>query len=143
MKIKRDLSLISIALLILLSTQFCFVKITTQSIPYSWCLQVYNSTPSKGRLCAFEFHGKRFVKYLEGIAGDEVENRSGDIYINGKFVGRCSKSSNLSPIESTKIPDGYVFVAGSHEKSFDSRYVEFGLIKTSDLRGRVWPIARI
>ena len=38
------------------------------------------------------------------------------------------------------IPEGMVFVAGTHSDSFDSRYKEFGFVPLETVRGQVWPL---
>ncbi len=141
----RTLSILGVSFcaLMFFSTQICFVEIITPSIPYKWCVQLYNIKPEKGCLCAFDFHGKRFIKYLVGISGDKIENKNGRIYINGRFVAECKQSPKLQSIRCTKISDGYVFVVGTHTSSLDSRYEQFGLIKESQLRGKVWPLVKL
>jgi type IV secretory pathway protease TraF len=56
-------------------------------------------------------------------------------------IGRPKKQSKdgriLTPIKPKVIPKGMVFVSGEHERSFDSRYEELGLIPTKNLQGRL------
>ncbi|MDR2107641.1 MAG: S26 family signal peptidase [Holosporaceae bacterium] len=40
------------------------------------------------------------------------------------------------------MPEGYAFVAGSHQYSFDSRYKEFGFVDLKDIRGRAIGICK-
>lgn len=42
----------------------------------------------------------------------------------------------LNPLEISIVPEGCVFVAGEHPRSFDSRYQEFGLVHQSHVMGR-------
>jgi conjugal transfer pilin signal peptidase TrbI len=109
---------------------------TSESVPYRFCLQLYHLEPRKGDLCVLKFGDADFVKYLVGVAGDKVANFSGGIYVDYKKIGNINTKSNLTPIEGCVIPEGYVFVAGTHVNSFDSRYKEFGLVKVEQLRGR-------
>jgi conjugal transfer pilin signal peptidase TrbI len=105
-------------------------------------LQVYHLKPEKGDLCAFNFVGFRFLKYIVGTAGDEIRNLNGVIYVGLTKVGKATKTKLLTPIEDGVVPEGYIFAAGTHPESFDSRYQEFGLVKTSDIRGKVFGVLR-
>lgn len=140
-------SIVYLILLGALVTQVKLIHLTSESLPYEFCLQFHNIRPKKGDLCVFNFEprvkskdGKKisltFVKYLVGESGDEVNRIENSIYVNSKLVGKIKKVKGLNPVESSVIPKGYVFVAGTHEDSLDSRYKEFGFIKKSDIKGR-------
>lgn len=122
-------------------TQIKIIFLNSDSIPYKICLQVYNLKPKKDSLCAFNFKGRTFVKYLVGTAGDEVKYVGKVIYVGLTRVGEAKTTDLLSPTSEGKIPEGYVFVAGTHEDSFDSRYKEFGLIASDAITGVV-PLMR-
>jgi conjugal transfer pilin signal peptidase TrbI len=77
-----------------------------------------------------------FVKYLVGKSGDVVKKVDDKVYVNSELIGSVKNNEGLAPIEGGVIPEGYVFVAGTHADSLDSRYKEFGLIKESELKGR-------
>lgn len=126
----------------LLISQICVVFLSSESIPYRLCLQVYNIKPEVGDICVFNYKGKKFLKYLVGTAGDEIRNINNNIYVGDFVIGKAEKNAILTPINNGKIPKGYVFVAGTHKKSFDSRYKEFGLIKESDLRGKAYGLIK-
>ncbi len=134
--------IIEVILLILIVSQICIVFTTSPSVPYSVCLLVYNLKPQKGDLCAFKFKDRRFIKYILGKAGDRISNIQGTIYIGSNKVGKVRNVNNLTPINEGIIPDGYMFVAGTHPDSFDSRYKEFGLIRKANLEGKVYGIVR-
>ncbi len=129
-------------LLILLATQISIVLVTSPSIPYRLCLQVYNLKPRVGDICVFNFKGRKFLKYLVGTAGDQIKNVNNNIYVGNSKVGYAETNSIITPINNGIIPEGYVFVVGTHEKSFDSRYKEFGLVKIEDIRGRAFGLMR-
>lgn len=90
------------------------------------------------------------VKRVIGIPGDEIDFRSGAVYINGKleegytFKGETFGESGLkAPFI---VPDNKVFVLGDNrEYSMDSRVL--GFIDYSQLKGKVlfrfFPISRI
>lgn len=137
-----------VILLVILVTQVKLVYLTSESIPYKYCVQFYNIKPEKGDLCVFDYYPKgktrkeskesrfTFIKYIAGVEGDYVKREGNKIYVNEKLIGEAKGESELHPIDSKKIPKGYVFVRGTHKDSLDSRYEEFGLIKEENLRGK-------
>ncbi len=125
-----------------LCSQICIIKTTSDSIPYSWCLQVYNLKPKKGDLCVFNFKGRKFLKYIAGTEGDEIQCIGKAVYVGDNRIGICKETGFLTPTRERKVPKGYVFVAGTHPDSFDSRYEEFGLIKESDVEGKAFGLVK-
>lgn len=129
---------------VVMLTQMRVLEITSRSLPYKSCVQFYYIKPKVGDLCVVEYKtqdGKTqtLVKYLVGTAGDPVTMWKGDIFVNYKrYVGKPN-NRRLTAIchegAEVKIPEGYVFVAGTHEDSLDSRYKEFGFVKVSDIQG--------
>lgn len=128
--------------LALLASQLCVIFITTNSIPYSVCLQMRHMTPQKYDLCAFMYKGHKFIKYIIGMEGDKIINLADAIYVDGFRVGKAERTNQLTPLDDCTIPKGYVFVAGRHPKSLDSRYKEFGLVKFLDLEGKVFGLVK-
>lgn len=126
----------------LVASPLCVVFITTNSIPYSICLQMRCITPQKYDLCAFTYKGHKFIKYIIGTEGDKVINLADAIYVGGFRVGKAERTNQLTPLSDCKIPKGYVFVSGRHPKSLDSRYREFGFVKISDLEGKVFGLVK-
>ena len=52
------------------------------------------------------------------------------------LLEKTSDGKPLTPISATSVPEGYVFVAGDHPNSFDSRYEEFGLVPIEKIWGK-------
>lgn len=93
------------------------------------------------------------IKKVAGMAGDELfYDKEGNLWVSALWTGRAcpgapvkigkqKKSAKdgrrLNPIKPGVIPTGKVFVVGDHERSFDSRYAELGLIPETDLQGRL------
>ena len=123
-----------------LVTQMKIIVLNSESVPFRVCVQVYNLKPEKGELCAFNFKGQTFVKYMVGVAGDEIKNFKGTIYVGTTKVGKAKRTKLLSPIPEGKIPEGYVFMAGTHPDSLDSRYKEVGLIPVADIKGKAFGV---
>ena len=134
---------------VVMLTQMRVLEITSRSVPYKSCIQFYHIKPKVGDLCVVEYKtqdGKTqtLVKYLAGTAGETVTMWNGDIFVNHKrYIGKPN-NRRLMPIcfegEEVTIPEGYVFVAGTHEDSLDSRYKEFGFVKVSDIKGKAMPL---
>lgn len=84
-----------------------------------------------------------YIKQIVGQAGDEIEvDENRNVSVAGKLIGQAKKRARtgrpVAPIASGIIPQGYVFVAGLHKDSHDSRYAEIGLINISSLLGKLW-----
>lgn len=138
---KRVYVIIYIVILCILITQIKIIYVSSESIPYRYCLQIYNIQPKKGCLCAIEVDGKTIVKYISGVEGDYVHSVSLSngiyMYVNNHKIGRVIHNENVSILSNVIIPTNKVFVSGTHAYSFDSRYKEFGLIDKSKLNGLV------
>ena len=84
-----------------------------------------------------------FSKYIAGISGDYIRIENNKIYINNKEKGNIFKVDELN----NKLPqlkekeyivkEDEVFVLGTNDKSFDSRY--YGCIKKSDVIYKLVP----
>lgn len=84
-----------------------------------------------------------FSKYIAGISGDYIRIENNKIYINDKEKGNIFKVDGLN----NKLPQlkekkyivkvNEVFVLGTNDKSFDSRY--YGCIKKSDVIYKLVP----
>ena len=102
-------------------------------------------SPQKGSYTCVHspWYGGTVVKKIVGVAGDTLSyDIEGNLWVGCNLkVGKPKKKSKdgkiLTPIEAGVIPKGMVFVAGNHERSFDSRYQELGLIPERDLQGKV------
>ena len=101
-----------------------------------------------GSIVAFAFDGSQWgfpagtpwAKRVVGIAGETVQVAGDAVLVGGRPVAMLHQpmmeSQRLSAASEGVIPQGYLFVAGEHERSFDSRYREFGLIPVSAVFGR-------
>lgn len=88
---------------------------------------------------------QKIVKKIIGVAGDFIWfNQQWECFVDenrvGSFERVASDGRPLTPIESQTIPEGRVFLYGPHSRSFDSRYQELGLVRSSDLQGKVIPL---
>ena len=100
-----------------------------------------------GSTVAFSFDGSRWgfpagtpwAKRVAGVAGETVQIRGGAVLVGSRPVatlhGPTMARRRLSPAAEGMIPEGYLFVTGEHERSFDSRYHEFGLVPVASVFG--------
>ena len=88
--------------------------------------------------------GETIVKMVAGVAGDIVEIQNGIVKINGRyldtvFYGVKKKSVPKTHWDTTyTINEGELFLYGTGEKSYDSRY--WGVFPKSRIIGVVRPI---
>lgn len=90
-----------------------------------------------------EFPGQNIIKKVEGVPGDKIELISEGLKIKGKVFPlqlTTKGGKSLTPNESITIPENHYFVAGTNFKSYDSRYEEFGLVHSSQIKEQVWPL---
>ncbi len=143
------------ALMTFLKDHVCLLYSTTASLPHRTFLKLKRMSPQKDGYTCFDspWYGGNVVKKIVGVAGDRiVYDLEGNLWIKpprtarrqarpGLKVGTQKKQAKdgrpLTPIKPGIIPRGMVFVMGSHERSFDSRYEEMGLIPLHALQGRV------
>ncbi len=137
--------LVVFALIAWLKDHVCLLYSATDSLPYRTFLKLKNLEPRLGDYTCIEspWYGGTLVKKLIGTAGDAVTyDEAGNLWINRQLrVGKPQKQAKdgrvLTPLEEGIIPKGKVFVMGDHERSFDSRYEELGLVPEQALQGRV------
>ena len=85
-----------------------------------------------------------FSKYVAGISGDYIRIENNKIYVNNKEKGNIFKVDGLNnrlPQLKEKeyiVKEDEVFVLGTNDKSFDSRY--YGCIKKSDVIYKLVPL---
>lgn len=87
---------------------------------------------------------KTVGKIIAGKPGDQISFFYDTIYVNDTEIGRIqtvSKSGKFyHPISEGKISEDHYFVYTPHPESFDSRYEEFGLIKTEWIKEVLCPL---
>lgn len=131
-------------------SQFAFLAVkVTNSIDGKLFVIWVGEQPKKYDLVMFKAKKKlvdvvgmeQWTKSVCGVAGDVVTHKGRTVFVNDKKVGEAiirSKlySKDMELIDDMVIPKGYVFVCGTHEKSFDSRYKLVGLVDEKTFIGR-------
>ena len=94
--------------------------------------------PPKGNLYP---ENMQFGKYIAGSSGDVVTIEDRHFFINGHSIGYAfSNATSGKPLEMSEpgvIPEGYYFMWGEHEQSYDSRYADIGWIDEGSIVGRL------
>lgn len=102
--------------------------------------------PQRGDIIVFksdlvQANGKEkdLVKRVIGVPGDHLKITNGDVYINGKLQNEPYIHGQKTEGEiDTTIPKGYIFAMGDNRgNSMDSRDPEVGIVKESDIMGKV------
>ncbi len=99
--------------------------------------------PSRGDLVVFEHDGQLILKRVIAVAGDKIQGRDNQIFVNGSLVNEPyvehigPPHGPLATFGPVTVPTKKVFVAGDNrDYSLDSRTSEFGLVATADIKGR-------
>lgn len=118
----------------------------TESVSYRWFVG-FNIHEIKRNMNVALHHPRAeylLIKQVVGFPGDEIKICKGHVIINGKNCGIPLEKSDTgltyTAIQEGFIPEGYFYVYSSHEKSFDSRYAEFGLVQATQMEKELWPL---
>jgi conjugal transfer pilin signal peptidase TrbI len=146
----------SIPCLILLVIGYKFsdlriIKAESESLPYSYFLDYGEREFNKddyvlieGLVTKYFDADTLFVKQVKGMPTATIANHKSEVFVDHKLVGDCLTETlngeKLTKIALTEIPEDCAFVAGSHERSFDSRYEEFGVVPVSNITRKVIPL---
>lgn len=83
------------------------------------------------------------IKQIMCVEGDHLSRLANTFFCNGKKVA-VTKSTSRAGAELPQfyfdgnIPAGFIFVAGRHKDSYDSRY--FGLLKKEEVQTVAYPL---
>lgn len=81
-----------------------------------------------------------FVKRVVGVAGDRVEQRDGEIVVNGNVIEGLRRDHHQDDLGPWTVDPGHVFVVGDNlDNSADSRRDAFGQVPVASIIGRVEP----
>lgn len=113
------------------------------------------SNIKRGDIISFYYADTKYlIKRVIGLPGEYIEFKDNMLYIDGKEVKEeylknvTTEKFSLADLNVSKIPnDMYLVLGDNREDSLDSRDPKVGLIKKSDIVGKVrfkiWPINQI
>ena len=120
------------------------LKSTTNSMPEHYFVHFPHVKPKRGDITLVynTFYQGNLIKRIIGEEGDKISyDKQGEIWVENKRVGKVYPATRdgrpLQPIRPVIIPKGYVFLYAPHPRSFDSRYMEVGLVHRHQLQGRL------
>lgn len=144
--------------MIFLFTVKCFIFLSprilinrSKSLPQRFFLCVKSQKIERGSIVTFWKKGSLIPQYdltkiVAGLPGDHITFQDGNIWVEGQMIGplypQTKAGEALTPLKSTIIPKGFVFLKGTHPFSLDSRYEEFGLVSVNDIQGCCWGFGR-
>ena len=97
--------------------------------------------PDRGDIVVFSFPrdpSRDFIKRVIGMPGDDIEIRSGEVFVNGDYLDApyLNFKSTVS-MEATKIPmDAYFVLGDNRALSNDSR--SWGSVPFDNIKGKAW-----
>lgn len=141
--------ILSVGVLLLFLKPYYMLGINqTDSLPGLVYLVQKQEKPARGDLVVFRIpegakrypRGYTFTKIAVGVAGDKVEFRGREVFVNGVSRGLAKPHSrhgeplDLGP--AGLIPAGHYFAWTPHKDSYDSRYADIGWVTPDRLEGR-------
>ncbi len=112
---------------------------------------IYNAkNPARGDVIVFKPQGDKtahsYMKRVIGLPGETVEIKEGILYIDGKELQEDYKTTAIKEAglasEKIKLKKQEYFVLGDNRlSSIDSRSLEVGNVKKTEIEGQAWFVA--
>ena len=140
---------LTVSCYMIISNWFFLAFNVSESIQGTIFLVLVEQKTKKGELVTFKAKKslvdaigmEEWTKFVCGVEGDVISHRERETFINNVKVGEAIVRSKLfkKNMEMTNdgvISKGFVFVCGTHKKSFDSKYKLVGLVDEKTFIGR-------
>jgi conjugal transfer pilin signal peptidase TrbI len=147
--LQRNLLLYVVFLGALYGFGISFALNTSDSLPQKlFIIKLRPKKIAKGDYVIFEQEvlGRKqwLIKRVLGTENDQINCQEKGVWVNQLYIGDAkSHSKEGQPLLMAKpavIQAGYLFTAGSHPDSFDSRYQAVGLIHQDRIIARAYPL---
>ena len=110
---------------------------------------IYNAiSPRRGHIVAFRPHGNEYaniaIRRVVAISGDTIQIIEGRIVVNDEEVVIPSLNEDdieyagLANYPITLRVNEFFVIGDNHQNSVDSRMPDVGVVRRSDLYGRIW-----
>lgn len=125
-----------------------FITITFGgSHPYMLWLKGGSSAYEKGDYVVLKYdkkdefiNDKSAIKQITCVSGERILRVEDSIYCGERYLGRVLKGEEYPQIDfNSVIPEGFYFVQGTNERSYDSRY--FGIVPSTMFVRKLHPVA--
>ena len=108
----------------------------------------YNmGTPKRGDIVAFQPDGHEnahyYVKRIVGLPGEKIEVKQGELLVNGEKIREKYKTTEIIELGLLEEPivlgnNEYFLLGDDRQNSEDSRSLNIGNVKRSDIVGKDW-----
>jgi signal peptidase I len=103
------------------------------------------SAPQRGDIIVFHFPGnpqEEYIKRVIGLPGDEVQVKSGQLYVNGQLLNEIYINVKMDYTGSWHVPAGQLFVLGDNRNNSSDSH-DWGTVPMDYVVGKAilvyWP----
>ena len=142
---KNWLTFMFIVMAVFCYNNYGYARNISSSLPHKNFFIIKTSKIKVGDYILFKaprnsaYDGMFLVKQVLAGNGDKVTVSERNVFINDKLAATAKTHTKagqvLTVASDSEITKGSYFVANPHQDSYDSRYLDFGLIHEKDISG--------